>query len=119
VGLPLSFVIVMIDSSSCIGFVIGSGCNGYLVPLHIRGLAVKPTTGFPYFYIDVDYDEASQVPLYSPGKEGNVVMHHSIVNYGHLLPHLASVGQDDSTVEVLYSIVTIDAYHMNCSYQFT
>jgi hypothetical protein len=118
VGLPLSFVVSMVNSKSYIGLVVGTGSNGYLVPLQIQEVVENGSMGFTYFHIQIDYDQFSLIHLYSPGEDGVPLMHHSVVNYGHLLPHLASLDQGDKSCEVPYAIVTIDANHMNDLYQF-
>jgi hypothetical protein len=80
-GIPLSFVVATVDGTSCIGFVVGSSSAGYLIPLTIGTQAKSPTTGFAYFQIAIHYDVCQQICLYGAG-----VQHHSVVNYGHLLP---------------------------------
>lgn len=118
-GVPPSFVVIDVDSQICMGFVIGSSAKGFMIPFFVMGVAIDSHVGFPYFHINIDYDTASLIPLYTKGttNEGDE-MHHSVLNYGHLLPHLATLEQHDQNEDVPYAVVTLDANHMNTSYQF-
>lgn len=117
-GLPLSFVVATVEGHSCIGFVVGSGSTWHLVPALIGSVMFQSLYGFTYFHIDISSEMASAVLMYSSTDANNHTQHHSVVNYGHLLPHLPSL--DDPTVNgpVPYSVVTTDANHMNASYVF-
>ncbi len=117
-GLPLSFVIANINNESCIGFVLGSGKNGQLVPLHIGRVRETSQIGFTYFETNINEDVESWIPLYSCSTDGSKTEYHSVVNYGHLLPHLSSLEEKNGTSILPYAVVTTDASHMNASYQF-
>ncbi len=39
-GLPVSFVVASVGGVATMGFVIGSGSSGYLLPLHVGSIAV-------------------------------------------------------------------------------
>jgi hypothetical protein len=110
-GIPLSFVVATVDAISCIGFVVGSSSSGHLVPLTIGNPVKTPTTGFAYFHITIHYDACDRIGLYNAG-----VQHHSVVNYGHLLPCLSML--DNEGTNVPYAIVTTDAFHMDSQYNF-
>jgi hypothetical protein len=65
--------------------VVGSSTPGFLIPLTIGNQVLEtPTTGFTYFHITIHYDAWKRICLYGTG-----VQHHSVVNYGHLLPYLS------------------------------
>jgi hypothetical protein len=98
-GLPLSIVIADVNNKSFIGFVMGNGKTGTLVPVRIGRVRIDSTIGFTYFDTFLNSDNASWKQLYSHAKEGIRVEHHSVLNYGHLLPHLASF---DATYLVPY-----------------
>ncbi len=117
-GLPLSFVIANINNESCIGFVLGSGKNGQLVPLHIGRVRETSQIGFTYFETNINEDVQSWIPLYTCRTDGSRTEYHSVVNYGHLLPHLSSLEEKNGTSILPYAVVTTDASHMNASYQF-
>jgi hypothetical protein len=114
-GLPLSFVVAQVEAEPTMGFVIGSGSAGYLLTLEVGTMTVTQPWGFPYFQISIhDFDD-NPILLYSRSAEGTRIQHTSFLNYGHLLPHLASVEAGRS---VPYAVVTTDAYHMNEKYDF-
>ena len=114
-GLPVSFVVASVGGVATMGFVIGSGSSGYLLPLHVGSIAVTQEIGFPYFRVSVNVLEGASIMLYTRYGEGHTDQHISVVNYGHLLPHLASVEAGDG---VSYAIITTDAYHLNAQYMF-
>jgi hypothetical protein len=114
-GLPVSFVVASVGGVATMGFVIGSGSSGYLLPLHVGSIAVTQEIGFPYFRVSVNVLEGASIMLYTRSGEGHTDQHISVVNYGHLLPHLASVEAGDG---VSYAIITTDAYHLNAQYMF-
>ncbi len=117
-GLPLSFVIAIVGGDSCIGFVVGNGFTWHLVPLSIGQVMFQPNYGFPYFQIDIARAIGSEILLYSRDPSGGSTQHHSVVNYGHLLPHLPSLDDVITNPSVPYCIITTDANHMNASYEF-
>lgn len=115
-GLPLSFVVATVHNKSCIGFVVGNGMKRDLISLCINGVAYPATTGFSYFDITIDYNEDASIPLFSCGPDGIHMQHHSVLQYGHLLPHLATL--DNSMDLVPYAVVTTDGNSMDASFQF-
>ena len=117
-GLPLSVVFATLDSGSCIGAVAGNSYTLHLLPIRIGAVLFQPNYGFPYFQIDIAMDDESNPLLYTRNQEGKTTQHHSVVNYGHLLPHLPSLNDNGTNIQVPYSIVTTDGYHMNASYEF-
>ena len=117
-GLPISFVVATLDSGSCIGAVVGNSFTSHLMPLRIGSVLFQPNYGFPYFQIDIATDNESSILLYTRDKEGRTTQHVSVLNYGHLLPHLPSLNDTSANLPVAYSIVTTDANHMNASYEF-
>jgi hypothetical protein len=117
-GLPLSFVMVDIDGTAQLGFVVGTGAMGTLIPFHVGCVHVNPTVGFTYFRIDVEFGTYPGIPLYARDPNGPSIQHHSIVNYGHLLPHLSTVDLGTGEGAVSYAVVTTDANYMNASYKF-
>jgi hypothetical protein len=117
-GLPLSFVIADVKNISSIGFVVGNGKTGTLVPVRIGRIRLNSTIGFTYFETFLNSDKGAWILLYSHTQEGNRVEHHSVLNYGHLLPHLASLELRNRTTPLPYAVVTTDAYHMNDLYRF-
>ena len=114
-GLPLSFVVASVAGVATMGFVIGSGSSANLLPLHIGSVSAPQELGFPYFLVSVNVLEGPGILLYTRSAEGHMDQHISVVNYGHLLPHLASV---ETGAHVPYAIITTDAYHLNAQYLF-
>jgi hypothetical protein len=118
-GLPLSFVITKIQSNLCIGLVTGTRAKGYLIPITIGDVAIDSTDGFPYFNIEIEHNRDAFELMYCEGtNESDNPMHHSVLNYGHLLPHLASLENTHQTCAVPYAVVTVDANHLNTSFEF-
>jgi hypothetical protein len=117
-GLPLSFVIADANNKSYIGFVMGNGKTGTLVPVCIGRVMIDSTIGFTYFETFLNSDNVSWIQLYSHAKEGVRVEHHSVLNYGQLLPHLASLESHNITSPLPYGVVTAGACHMNALYRF-
>ena len=117
-GLPLSFVIASVHRSSCIGFVVGSGRTWHLIPVRIGMVLFQPNYGFPYFQTDIASDTDPAIVLFSLDDTGTPTQHHSVVNYGHLLPHLPSLERVSATEPVAYCVITTDTNHMNASYVF-
>jgi hypothetical protein len=117
-GLPLSFVVADVNNKSSIGLVVGNGRRGTLLPVRIGRVRTNSTIGFTYFETFLNSDVGSWVLLYSHTQEGRRVEHHSVLNYGHLLPHLASLESRNRTSPLPYAVVTTDAYHMNAAYRF-
>ena len=68
--------------------------------------------------IDVEFGTNPGIPLYARDPNGPSIQHHSIVNYGHLLPHLSTVDLGTGEGAVSYAVVTTDANYMNASYKF-
>jgi hypothetical protein len=117
-GLPLSFVVVLVDSNYLMGFVVGNGATGCLLPFQVgRCVVSAPRMGFAYFEIDVDYT-CLGLSLYSRLEDGRGIQHESVVNYGHLLPCLASLDTSEVPSIIPYAVVTTDANHMNASFNF-
>jgi hypothetical protein len=117
-GLPLSFVVASVGSSSCIGFVVGSGATWHLVPVAIGKVQFDPKYGFTYFDIVISSEVESAILLYSSNGDGKNTQYHSVLNYGHLLPHLPSLEVSTGNGKVPYSVVTTDANHMDATYVF-
>ena len=118
VGLPMSFVVAQVGDTCQTGFVLGSGRTGHLVPLHVGTVAVSTNVGFTYFDIHINYDVGQHLLLYSLGDEGTAIQHYNVLNYGHLLPHLATLELGDPLQTVPYAVVTTNANHRNTSYNF-
>jgi hypothetical protein len=97
---------------------VGTGSTWHLVPLRIGQVMFQPNYGFTYFQLDIESATEAHVLLYTRDEEGTPTQHHSVVNYGHLLPHLPSLNGAPTDLPVPYSIVTTDANHMNASYVF-
>ena len=116
-GLPLSFVVLLLNTTYQMGFVIGNGEAGWLLPFHVGACIISAKHGFAYFALDVDYT-CSGPRLYSTGADGKGIQHESVLNYGHLLPYLAPLDTIDDSSRVPYAIVTTDANHMNSSFDF-
>jgi hypothetical protein len=114
-GLPLSFVVAFVGGVHTMGFVVGSGTSGFLITLRVGSVLVTNTLGFPYFRVSVNVLEGADIRFYTRSTLGHNDQHISVVNYGHLLPHLASV---EIGGEVPYAIVTTDAYYLNTQYVF-
>jgi hypothetical protein len=117
-GLPLLSIIADVNNKSFIGFVMGNGKTGTLVPVRIGRVRINSTVGFTYFETFLNSDNGSWIHLYSHAKEGVRVEHHSALNYVHLLPHLASLESPNRTSPLPYPVITTDACHMNALYRF-
>ena len=118
VGLPLSFIVASVESQTIIGCVVGNGSLAYLVPVQIGRVVIASRPGFPYFNISLMTDQDNWVMLYATPPEQPTTLYHSVLNYGHLLPHLFSLEMEDRVTPVPYAVVTTDAYHMNAFYEF-
>jgi hypothetical protein len=116
-GFPLSFVVATVVDRSYLGCVIRHDMSLRLVPIQIGLVRNTPDWGFPYFETHLDDDEASWIIF---DLNDNKEDHPSFVNYGHLLPHLASLDSPPSstTPTIPYAIVTVNAYHMDATYAF-
>jgi hypothetical protein len=117
-GLPLSFVIAQINDTSRIGCVVGNGNTGSLVPVCIGRVRENSKSGFTYFEITLVKEVGNRILLYSQNCEGGCIEHYSVVNYGHFLPHLASLGTMNENGPIPYAVVTTDAIHMNEFHSF-
>jgi hypothetical protein len=117
-GLVLSFVVANVNNKSSIGLVVGNGKRGILVPVQIGRVRINSTIGFTYFETYLNSAVGACILLYLHTKEGSCVEHHSVLNYGHLLPHLASLETLHRTSPLPDAVVMTDAYHMNASYRF-
>jgi hypothetical protein len=118
-GLPLSFVVANVDNQSVIGFVVrGAAKVLYLVPLCIGKVAYSSTSSFAYFETSLNRNESSWITIESMDNDKVEDTTHSFVNYGHLLPHLKTVEQSSQVERIPYAVVTLDANHMNSTYEF-
>ena len=88
------------------------------MPVRIGRVRTNSTIGFTYFETFLNSDKGAWILLYSHTQEGRRVEHHSVLNYGHLLPHLVSLELRNRTSPLPYAVVTTDAYHMNAAYRF-
>jgi hypothetical protein len=117
-GLPISFVIAVVHGHSCIGCILGSGKSGKLVPVRVGQVRANTRYRFTYFETKLNSDKGSWIELYSCDNDGTPREHHSVVNYGHLLPQLALMESTSRTSPIPYTVVTTDAKHMNEMYSF-
>jgi hypothetical protein len=76
------------------------------------------TTGFPYFHLEITTDQDLWLLLYDTPLEKPTQLYHSVLNYGHLLPHLASLAIENRVEPIPYAVITTDAYHMDANYDF-
>jgi hypothetical protein len=118
VGLPLSFIVASVDSKTSIGCVVGTGAQAYLVPIKIGRVVMSGEPGFTYFNITVITNQELWSVLYATPPNDITTLYQSVLNYGHCLPHLASLEIENRVDPVPYAIVTTDAYHMNTGYDF-
>ena len=114
VGLPLSFIVTSMESQIYMGCVVGSGSRASLVPVREVGRLVEAgVTGFPYFHLDIVTDPHLRLLLYETLPNQPMALYHSVLSYGHLLPHLASLEVENREDPIPYAVVTTNAYHMN------
>jgi hypothetical protein len=118
VGLPLSFIVTTTESKTTIGFVVGTGSQTYLIPVQIGHLVIPGSPGFPYFHLEITTDQDLWLLLYDTPLEKPTQLYHSVLNYGHLLPHLASLAIENRVEPIPYAVITTDAYHMDANYDF-
>jgi hypothetical protein len=117
-GLPLSFVIADIEGVVQIGFVVGNGKQAQFIPLQICALQIDSAIGFPYFQTKIVCNDGDDIFLYSLNEFNVSTQHYSVVNYGHLLPHLATIDSGSSEDGIPYAIITTDANHMDNTFNF-
>jgi hypothetical protein len=118
VGLPLSFIIASVDSKTSMGCVVGTGAHAYLVPIKLGRVVISGKPGFPYFNVTITTNQDLWSVLYATPPNNVTTLYQSVLNYGHCLPHLASLENENRIDPVPYAIVTTDAYHMNTGYDF-
>jgi hypothetical protein len=118
-GLPLSFVMADVHGTCQLGCVVGTGLEGKLIPLRVGRVAMTSSVGFPYFSIHIETDMQRSIPLYCRlNLDEKAIQHHRLVNYGHLLPHLATLEAVDNTTSPPYAIITTDGNHLDSLYTF-
>ena len=102
-----------------LGCVVGTGLEGKLIPLRVGRVAMTSSVGFPYFSIHIETDMQRSIPLYCRlNLDEKAIQHHRLVNYGHLLPHLATLEVVDNTTSPPYAIITTDGNHLDSLYTF-
>ena len=114
-GLPLSFVIANVENDSLIGFVVGNQQILHLIPVSIGKVVAHSVSGFAYFLTTINLDQNTWVNI---GHTQEADDTNSFVNYGHLLPHLASIDHASVTGSIPYAVVSLDANYMNETYEF-
>jgi hypothetical protein len=114
-GLPFSFVIANVENDSLIGFVVGNQQMLHLIPVSIGRVVAHSVSGFAYFLTMINLDQNTWVNI---GQTQEADDTNSFVNYGHILPHLASIDHASITGSIPYAVVSLDANYMNETYEF-
>ena len=107
----------MIGEISTIGFVVGSGRKGILLPLLIGEVSTQDPLGFTYFQISINANANTGTALYDHDDNNKVHQHHSVVQYGHLLPHLATLELNNNE-HIPYAVVTTEGDAFDATFPF-